>query len=451
MRKMMIVASREYQAAVRTKTFVIGLLIMPLMIGGSIAVQALFKDVVDTTDKRFGLVSRVGGFELVEAFEAEVSLYNLKKIFDANGKQVKPRFLVEIIGPALDPPGDVAAQRLELSNRVRKGQLIGFLELLPPYANESDASGKKLKVPQGAQVVLHYETNRPTYGDFTQFAQSVVTEFFRKKISKKAGLSEAQAKAMVNPVVLDSKGLTTIDEKTGKIEAAKEQDGVASIIIPALLMMLMFVVILMSAAPLMQGVVEEKMQRIAEVLLGSVRPFHLMMGKLIGMTGMSLTIGLVYLGGTVWGLYLYGFAEHIPLELVFWFVIYQCLAALMFGSLFIAVGAACTDMRETQNLMLPVMLLASLPMFFIGQVLLEPNSAVARGVSFFPFATPTMMIARQAVPPGIPWWEPAVGVVLVLATTILCVYIAARIFRIGILLQGKGARFGEIIKWVFRG
>jgi ABC-2 type transport system permease protein len=72
-------------------------------------------------------------------------------------------------------------------------------------------------------------------------------------------------------------------------------------------------------------------------------------------------------------------------------------------------------------------------------------------MSFFPFATPMLMVARLAVPPGIPWWEPVLGVLGVLATTVLCVYAAGRIFRVGILMQGKGARFGEMVKWVFRG
>ena len=95
--------------------------------------------------------------------------------------------------------------------------------------------------------------------------------------------------------------------------------------------------------------------------------------------------------------------------------------------------------------------LISRQMFMMTSVIREPNSAVVRGFSFFPFATPTLMIARQATPPGLPWWEPVLGAVLVLATTVLCVWAAGRIFRVGILMQGKGARIGEIFKWVFRG
>src|SRR5262245_22497577 len=176
-----------------------------------------------------------------------------------------------------------------------------------------------------------------------------------------------------------------------------------------------------------------------------------MLGKLIGMAAVSLTIAAVYIGGTYWAAHRYGMAEHAPVSLVLWFVLFQTLAALMYGSLFIAVGAACTDMRETQNMMWPVMLLASLPMFVLGNVLREPNSSVVAGMSFFPCATPMLMVARQAMPPGVPVWQPIVGAAGMLLTTLLCVWAAGRVFRVGILLMGKGASPAEMARWVFRG
>src|SRR5205085_9599067 len=130
--------------------------------------------------------------------------------------------------------------------------------------------------------------------------------------------------------------------------------------------------------------------------------FQLMLGKIVGMVGVSLTLAAVYLGGAYWSAHRYHFAEYIPTALLVWFVVYLVLAVTLYGSLFIAVGAACTDMKETQNLMWPVMLLATLPMFFLGPVLQEPNSPLAQGLSFFPPATPMLMLARQAVPPGVP-------------------------------------------------
>src|SRR5262249_53686867 len=159
-----------------------------------------------------------------------------------------------------------------------------------------------------------------------------------------------------------------------------EEDKALSLLVPFGFLMLMFMVIMVGATPLMQGVVEEKMQRIAEVLLGSVSPFQLMMGKLLGTVGVSLTLVAVYLGGAyIFALkseaaQKYGFIEHLPVELIAWFVVFQVLAVILYGSLFIAIGAACTDMKETQSLIWPVMLLATMPMFVCFNVIREPNS-----------------------------------------------------------------------------
>ena len=112
----------------------------------------------------------------------------------------------------------------------------------------------------------------------------------------------------------------------------------------------MFLVVMVGATPLIQGVIEEKMQRIAEVLLGSVSPFELMAGKLLGMLGVSLTLAAVYLGGCYAALSRFGFTEYLPPDLLAWFLVFQVLAVLMYGSLFIAVGAACTDAKESQAL-----------------------------------------------------------------------------------------------------
>ena len=123
----------------------------------------------------------------------------------------------------------------------------------------------------------------------------------------------------------------------------------------------------------------------------------------------------------------------------------------MYASLFIAVGAAASDIKETQSLLMPVMLLAAMPMLLLGAVLQDPNGIVAMIGSFFPFTAPMLMTARVAVPPGVPWWQPVLGVALVLATVLGCVWAAGRIFRVGLLMQGKGVKFADLARWVIRG
>src|SRR5262245_17988146 len=127
MRNMLVVAAREYQAAVRTKTFIISLLIMPILMGGSALVQWLVKDLRDVKDKKFVVVDR-SGRGLAEFIQSQANeKYNQKDIFDSemSTKQVKPRFVVDIVPPSQD----IKQQRFELSERIRKGELVGFVEI----------------------------------------------------------------------------------------------------------------------------------------------------------------------------------------------------------------------------------------------------------------------------------------------------------------------------------
>src|SRR5262249_18240050 len=132
---------------------------------------------------------------------------------------------------------------------------------------------------------------------------------------EKITLKEIQTAQL--PVPLASKGLTERDA-AGKIKEAKDEDKLAPIMVPLGLTMLMFMVIFVGATPLMQGVVEEKMQKIAEVLLGSVQPFSLMLGKLVGMVGVSLTIVMVYLSGLLWAAHYFHFSQYLPVSIILW-------------------------------------------------------------------------------------------------------------------------------------
>jgi ABC-2 type transport system permease protein len=460
MRKTLVIAVREYLAAVRTKSFVISLLVLPLMMGGGLLVRVLLKDQVDIQEKRFAVVDRTPGGKYVTALETAARRRNQENIYDPQtGKQTQPVFAIERVPLSGPEPGDIDQQRYDLSERVRKQELFGFLEidLLPPHpaagADPPKSTEPGRQVPPQGWVIAYYYSNSPTYQESQRWAEDVINQTAREQRfhAVSAQLSGANLQALLQRVPLEIKGLIQRNTATGQIEGPRTEDPTASLLVPGGLMFVLFMLIMVGATPLMHSVVEEKMQRIAEVLLGSVRPFELMMGKLLGMVGVSFTLTAVYLGCGYAAAYRYGYAHFLAPEVLAWFILYQALAVLMFGSLFVAIGAACTDIRETQTMIWPVMLLIMLPIFIWLNVIREPNSAFVQGVSFFPFATPVVMLGRLAVPPGIPWWQPVLGALLVLATTVLCVYAAGRIFRVGILMQGKGAQLGEMMKWVFRG
>ena len=444
MRKMLVVALREYLAAVRTKAFIVSLVIMPILMGGSALMQWLLRDYHDTKPKHFAIIDRTPGQRIFPLVETAKEDYNNSQA-TKQGKQ--PRFEIVKVDPEGDTEEAKKEQRVQLSEQVRTGEYFGFLDIGEDVLKPAPPNTKE------DRYKLRYQSNRPTNQEFTRQIVTKVAEQVPTIRFAEAHLNAplAQVQQILQPVPTDTKGLMRRKPGSGEIDEAKQVDLVAPVAVPIGLMMLMFMVVMMSATPMMQGVVEEKMQRIAEVLLGSVRPFDLLLGKLLGMTAVSLTVTAVYLSGVYWAAWHYGFDSYVSGGLLAWFLVFQALAALMYGSLFIAIGAACTDMKETQNLMWPVMVLIIMPMFVLGSVLQEPNSAVATGLSFFPFATPMLMIMRQSVPPGVDAWQPVVGVVLVLATTLACVWAAGRIFRVGILMQGKGARLGEMLHWVWRG
>jgi ABC-type Na+ efflux pump permease subunit len=121
---------------------------------------------------------------------------------------------------------------------------------------------------------------------------------------------------------------------------------------------------------------------------------------------------------------------------------------LIFGSIFIAIGAACNDLKDSQNMMTPVMLFMMVPIFTWGAVLRAPDSTLAIGLSLLPTAAPFLMLLRIALQPGPPMWQVALSVTLTALATVGAVWAAGRIFRTGILMQGKSASVREMLRWV---
>jgi ABC-2 type transport system permease protein len=444
-----VVARREYRAAVRTKAFVVSIVLMPALMFASIGIQVLFKKLEDTGEKKFAVVDRSGG-ELAAALAASAEKYNQHLAIDPETKQqVASRILIEVVPPSAPAAEAIAAQRYELSQRVARDELEGIVEIGPKvFEVRGNPFQQKDKVDDASAI--RFQAKKPTRRDFTAWAEQTLNADIRMRRLRDRGIDPASVAAAQEPVPLKYHALTKLTP-AGTYEDAQEGAQLANFFLPAVLIALMFMVIMVGATPAMQGVVEEKGQRIAEVLLGSVSPFELMAGKLLGLAGVSLTMAAVYLIGGYIVAHRYGVADMLSPALIAWFIVFLVLALLIYGSLFIAVGAAAGDVKDTQTLLMPVMLVACLPFFALGPIMQDPNGTIAVVCSWFPFATPFLLVARQSVPPGVPAIQMAGGIVLVLATTLVCVWAAGRIFRVGLLMQGKGAKFGDLFRWVFKG
>jgi len=441
--KTLAVASREYWAAVRSKSFLIGLILVPIWMCGGLVAAKFSQGNKDTSTYQVAIVDRTPGESLYPAIAAAVAHHNRYEIADSNGKPTGPRFVLEPVIPA-DPadPAAVAAQRLNLSQRVRSGELLAFVEI---GKNVLSGGGS----PFSDDNIIRYSSNRLTFYQFINLLYGTIpTAVYHHRFAA-TGLSREKLDQMLqSPDVIQS-GL--VEQHGGQVAFESQTKRAAPLIVSVVMVMIMFMVAMLGTSPMVGNVIEEKQLRIAEVLLGGIRPFDLMMGKLIGGCGVALTLNAIFCIGAYALAWRFGVAGYITLESFGWFVFFSVVTTFLYGSLFAATGSACTNIKEAQSFMAPVMLLIGVPLFFLGPMITNPTSNLTVGLSMFPLSAPVAMMLRIAMPPGVPTWQPLIAAAGVLLATIFCVWAAGRIFRVGILMQGKGANYSTVVRWMFSG
>jgi ABC-2 type transport system permease protein len=436
MLKTLIIAKREYRAIVATKAFVLTLVLMPIMAGGGIFFQEQLRQHVDLDEKRLVVLDQTG--VLFSALSQAADVRNQAAIFDADtGRQIKSRYRLE---PG--PDGPVTDQeRLDLSSRVRGGEIYAFVEI--PRDVFAVATGKD--APRAT-----FYAQSTVFSEEKNWLQQALNDAVRRHRLQQAKIDPAAVDRASTWVTLDALGLFQ-ESSGGQATAAAFKSDKLAFLLPLGIMMLMFMVILLAAQPMIESIMEERTLRIAEVLLGSVSPSQLMAGKLLGCVAGSLTVVIVYgLGGLGLAQY-YEVLDLVPLGIVPWFLVYQVLAVLLFGSLFMAVGACVNDRKEAQGMLMPIMLLIVFPMFVWFNVVQHPTSRFALWMSLVPPGTAMLMLLRITASPDIPVWQPAVGVLILLAATGLCVFAAGRIFRVAVLTQGQAPKFKQLWQWIVRG
>ena len=227
---------------------------------------------------------------------------------------------------------------------------------------------------------------------------------------------------------------------------------------PLIFSYLLWISIFTSAQMLLTNTIEEKSNRIVEVLLSSVSPVQLMSGKIAGMAATGLTVVgswflclsvLVVVGPSLMGAPK-DFLSHIPIDPLYMvaFVFYFLVGYLFYAAILAGIGSVCNSLKESQNLMSPLIIVMMIPMLAMVPVGQDPNGTMARVLSFIPPFTPFVMMNRAAGPPAL--WEYLLTTVLMIVSVVLAFRGAAKVFRIGVLLTGKPPRLKEIFKWMLR-
>jgi len=199
---------------------------------------------------------------------------------------------------------------------------------------------------------------------------------------------------------------------------------------------------------MLTSTVEEKSNRVMEVLLSSVIPFQLMAGKMIGLGLVSFTLFSVWMAGGAYMIVRNGWQHMVDLNTLGYFMLFFVPGFLLYAAVMAALGSLCNELKEAQNMMTPVMMIMIVPlmtMFWVGQ---NPDHLLARILTFIPTFTPFLMINRiaSAQPPGA--LEVASAVAVLVASIGLTVWLAARVFRVGILLYGKPPGLKEVARWM---
>ncbi len=247
---------------------------------------------------------------------------------------------------------------------------------------------------------------------------------------------------------------------------------------------LLFMFIIIYGNMIMRSVIEEKTSRIIEIIISSVKPVQLMLGKIIGtslagitqfviwlvfggllMTVVSLVLGVNFAnnslpqqemaqmaaGGTDFNFYFESFRLaliNLPLmNLIVAFILFFICGYLLYSSLYAAIGAAVDNETDTQQFMMPVIMPLILAVYIgIFTVIEDPHGTISVVFSYIPFTSPVVMLMR--IPFGVPIWQQLVSLLLLVATFMITVWFAAKIYRVGILMYGKKPSYKELIKWI---
>jgi len=305
--------------------------------------------------------------------------------------------------------------------------------------------------PGEEQSGIFYYAENAALDKVREWISSNLNNRIRELRLSELGIEQERISDLFHWVSTESMGLLTVDSKTGEVIDALKSNELQTILVPYILLLLMFMMLMMSAVPLLTAVMEEKSERIAEVLLGTVTPWQFMMGKVLGSLGVSLTTSAIYIAGAVYTVNKIGFGDLIPYYILPWFFVYLFFNIIMVGSIMAALGATCNNSKDAQAVQFPAMLPIIIPLFFMMPVIIDPLGKLATGISLFPLWTPMLMLLRQSTSVTIPLWQPITGLIGVMVFTAICVWAGARIFRSTILLQGKRPKTGTLLKYLIKG
>jgi ABC-2 type transport system permease protein len=415
MHNVLLIAKREYLERIRTKAFIVATILIPTLMAGGIFSMAYIADKSKSTSH----ITIVSSQEPL-ATDLQNELEHGK---DSN-------MVVDVVAPSPEIRSTLDA---ELREKSREKGIDGYLWITPATSADPTARPTFDYTARSSADILTHDTIK----------DSLRTVLLREQLASH-GMAAGRIGSLMAPVVVN-----TIDAG-GQHGSSRNSFYVAYVFF-----LLMYMVVLLYGMNVARSIIEEKNSRIFEVLLSTIRSEEILAGKIIGVGGVGLTQVVVWMvaafvvTATPLVAHVAGSAAAVSISAAqaIFFIVYFVLGFVLYSSVAAALGAMTNSEQELQQLNMLLMM----PLFFcilmLPLVISNPNSPVARLVSLIPFCTPLLMNFRVSLSMPQPW-EIALSFILMIATIYAVLWVASRIYRVGILMYGKKPNLPEILRWL---
>lgn len=441
MKKFVAVVKREYVQRVRSRMFILTTVLLPLMMSLFGIVPALVLSINAGEVSRIAVVDQTGKLfgRLQSVFTADEGLETAAGVADPTRNLTDgapPRTFTAndvILTNVTDSSRPVDDLKVELDQQLRAKKIDGYLLIPADIMENGDA-----------------RFFRGNSGDFfiSRRLRSALTRAIREQRLLDAHVDPGTVKELDRPVDLVATRVST----SGEV-----RDSAAGLAFVFGIGLIMYISVLLYGQVVLGAVIEEKETRIAEVLFSSVKPFTLMIGKLVGVSFVALT-QLAIWGIAIAGLGAYGVSvlasrgmpaslPRLPFVFYIYFVLFFLLGYYVYSTLYALVGSIVTTAQEGGQLAMPIILLLAVGFYLFLPVSRNPDSNFAFWVSLVPFFAPVTMLMR-IITQTPPFWQIALSLFIGFSTIVLFTWLASKIYRMGMLMYGKRATVPEIVRWL---
>jgi ABC-2 type transport system permease protein len=415
------VAQREFTETIKTRTFLLGLLFVPIFIVGIIVLS-------DKLAPRRE-VARPPVRVRVITHSQELAQKTKNAFADYNTAHSQSPITLDVV---VAEDGTAEEQGKE---DLRGGRLDGLAVM------EGDLEGAD------GEVRLFTYKPKPSQMDALGTVERLLREAVINRRFETRGLDRKLFEAISNVSIRWAE----LGEAQGQERAQGQGRRVARMMVPFAFMYLVFLGIIGMGQHMISSIIEEKNSRIIEVLLSVVSPFELMAGKIVGLAAVGLAVmalwGAVGFAAARWQ----GLPIDVGPDLIVYGLIYYVLGFVLFSALLAGTGSVCNTVKETQSLMMPITLVLIIPMLVWPRLAQEPNGELARVLSYVPPMTPMVMVLRLSSGADVWIGEVILSILVLIAGVLAATWAAAKIFRTGILLYGKRPGVREIFRWLREG